>query len=75
MDIKECICALREELLLHADLYNAFYDSILSVLKPKERYFDEDGSYKIDTGRSVHGAEELAKEILDRIIGEEWECK
>ena len=72
MDIKECVCALREELLLHDDLYNAFCDSILSVLKPKERYFDGDGSFKID---AEHGAELLAKEILDRIIGEEWECK
>ena len=67
MDIRECVCALREELLLHADLYNAFYDSVLSVLKPKERYFDGDGSFKIDT---KYGAESLAKEILARIIGE-----
>ncbi len=72
MDIKECVCALREELLLHVDLYNAFCDSILSVLKQKEHYFDGDGSFKIDT---EHGAESLAKEILDRIIGEEWECE
>ena len=72
MDIRECVCALREELLLHGDLYEAFLDSIISVLEPRERYFPDDLSFKIETDR---GAVSLAKEILDRIVGEEWECK
>ena len=50
------------------ELREAFIASIVSALKPKETYFDGDGTYKITT---EYGAESLAEEILDRLIGEE----
>lgn len=60
--------AVREEILQHGDLYNGFLASIMSVLKPREKYFESDGTFKITTDR---GADSLAIEILNRIIGEE----
>lgn len=58
---------LRDELLKHADVYDGFRASILSVLKPKERYIG-DGECEI---HAESGANYLAEEILKRIIGEE----
>ena len=54
--VKESCMILREELLKHGDLYNAFLLSIQSALKEAS-----------DVGRK----EEIARAILNRIIGEE----
>lgn len=54
--IKESCMILREELLKHGDLYNAFLLSIQSALKEAS---------------DVEGKKEAARIILNRIIGEE----
>lgn len=54
--VEEAVEVLRHELMTNKDLYNAFLDSIASVLKETSA---EDGLY------------EVAKMIADRIIGEE----
>lgn len=54
--VKESCMILREELLKHGDLYSAFLLSIQSALKEAS-----------DVGRK----EEIARVILNRIIGEE----
>lgn len=58
---------LRTELMKHGDLYNGYLASILSVLKPKERYIG-DGESEIHAEFQVNY---LAEEVLKRIIGEE----
>lgn len=57
---------LQEELLKHEDLYNGFVSSILSVLKENSRYIG-DGETEIV---AEFGENQLAEEILKRIIGE-----
>ena len=57
---------LRDELLKHEDLYNGFVSSILSVLKENSRYIG-DGETEIV---AEFGENQLAEEILKRIIGE-----
>lgn len=67
-NVRESISIIRNELLKHGDLYDGFHSSILSVLKPKEKYVG-DGCFElqlIDFDASM-----LAEEILKRIIGEE----
>lgn len=58
---------LQKELLKHEDLYNGFVSSILSVLKENSRYIG-DGETEIV---AEFGENQLAEEILKRIIGEE----
>lgn len=58
---------LREELLEHGDLYDEFKASIISVLKENSRYIG-DGEMEII---AEYGENQLAEEILKRIIGEE----
>lgn len=65
--VEEAVKVLRNELLKHGEIYNAFRDSIQSVLKPNERYIG-DGETSI---RAEFGSYYLAEEILKRIIGEE----
>ena len=57
---------LQKELLKHEDLYNGFVSSILSVLKENSRYIG-DGETEIV---AEFGENQLAEEILKRIIGE-----
>lgn len=57
---------LRDEILNHGDLYNGFVESILSVLKENSRYIG-DGETEII---AEYGENQLADEILKRIIGE-----
>lgn len=57
---------LQKELLKHEDLYNGFVSSILSVLKENSRYIG-DGEMEIV---AEFGENQLAEEILKRIIGE-----
>lgn len=52
---------LREELLKHGELYDGFYASVLSALK----------DYGYMTACLENADEEIAYEILRRIIGEE----
>lgn len=66
--IHEAVLVLKKAISEDSELRKAFIASIASVLKPKETYFDGDGTYKIITGS---GAESLAEEILGRIIGED----
>ena len=58
---------LRDELLKHGDLYDGFVESILSMLKENSRYIG-DGETEIV---AEYGENQLAEEILKRIIGEE----
>ena len=58
---------LQKELLKHEDLYNGFVSSILSVLKENSRYIG-DGEMEIV---AEFGENQLAEEILKRIIGED----
>ena len=58
---------LREELLKHGDLYDGFKASIISVLKENSRYIG-DGETEIV---AEYGENQLAEEILKRIIGED----
>lgn len=67
-NLRDAVLIVREELLRYDALYNGFLASIMSVLKPRERYFESDGTFKVTTDR---GADSLAVEILNRIIGEE----
>ena len=57
---------LREELLNHGDLYDGFVASILSMLKENSRYIGN-GEMEII---AEYGDNQLAEEILKRIIGE-----
>ena len=54
--VKESCMILRDELLKHGDLYNAFLLSIQSALKEAS---------------DIEGKKEAARIILNRIIGEE----
>lgn len=63
--LQEAVCIVRDELLKKGDLYDGFVASILSVLKPKEHYVG-DGEFEIS---AEYGANYLAEEILNRIIG------
>lgn len=65
--VQQAAITLRDELLKHGDVYDGFLASILSVLKPKEKYIG-DGEFVI---RTENGANYLTEEILNRIIGEE----
>lgn len=65
--VKEACKILREELFKHGDLYNGFVSSILSVLKENSRYIG-DGETEIV---AEYGENQLAEEILKRIIGED----
>lgn len=65
--VQESVKVLRNELLKHGEIYNAFRDSIQSVLKSKE-YYIGDGETII---RAEFGSHYLAEEILKRMIGEE----
>ena len=65
--VKESCKILRDELLKHGDLYNGFVSSILSVLKENSRYIG-DGETEIV---AEYGENQLAEEILKRIIGED----
>lgn len=65
--IRAATAILRTELMKHGDLYNGYLASILSVLKPKERYIG-DGESEIHAEFQVNC---LAEEVLKRIIGEE----
>ena len=65
--VKEACKILREELFKHGDLYMAFLASILSVLKENFRYIG-DGETEIV---AEYGENQLAEEILKRIIGED----
>ena len=65
--VKEACKILRDELLKHGDLYNGFVSSILSVLKENSRYIG-DGETEIV---AEYGENQLAEEILKRIIGED----
>lgn len=65
--VQSSVIILRDELLKHADVYDGFRASILSVLEPKERYIG-DGESEIN---AEYGAYYLAEEILKQIIGEE----
>ena len=65
--VKEARKILRDELMKHGDLYNGFVSSILSVLKENFRYIG-DGETEIV---AEYGENQLAEEILKRIIGED----
>lgn len=65
--VKESCKILRDELMKHGDLYNGFVSSILSVLKENSRYIG-DGETEIV---AEYGENQLAEEILKRIIGED----
>lgn len=65
--VQQAAVTLRSELLKHGNVYDGFQASILSVLKPKERYIGN-GESEIN---AEYGAYYLAEEILNRIIGEE----
>lgn len=65
--VKEACKILRDELMKHGDLYNGFVSSILSVLKENSRYIG-DGETEIV---AEYGENQLAEEILKRIIGED----
>ena len=65
--VKNACKILRDELMKHGDLYNGFVSSILSVLKENSRYIG-DGETEIV---AEYGENQLAEEILKRIIGEE----
>lgn len=65
--VKEACKILRDELLKHEDLYDGFVASILSMLKENSRYIG-DGETEII---AEYGENQLAEEILKRIIGEE----
>lgn len=58
-----------DELQKHGEFYDAFVESVASVLKPRERYVG-DGCFciDIDDGTDYKG---LADEIVKRISGEE----
>ena len=58
---------LRDELLKHGDLYDGFKASIISVMKENSRYIG-DGEMEII---AEYGENQLAEEILKRIIGED----
>lgn len=64
--VKEACKILRDELLKHEDLYDGFVASILSALKENSRYIG-DGETEIV---AEFGENQLAEEILKRIIGE-----
>ena len=65
--VKEACKIMRDELLKHEDLYDGFVASILSMLKENSRYIG-DGETEIT---AEYGENQLAEEILKRIIGEE----
>lgn len=65
--VEESVKVLRNELLKHGEIYNAFRDSIQSVLKPKERYIGG-GEFMV---YAESGSSNLPEKILSRIIGEE----
>lgn len=65
--VKEACKIMRDELLKHEDLYDRFVASILSMLKENSRYIG-DGETEII---AEYGENQLAEEILKRIIGEE----
>lgn len=65
--VKEACKILRDELMKHGDLYNGFVSSILSVLKENSRYIG-DGETEIV---AEYGENQLAEEILKRIIGKD----
>ena len=65
--VKNACKILRDELMKHGDLYNGFVSSILSVLKENSRYIG-DGETEIV---AEYGENQLAEEILKRIIGED----
>ncbi len=64
-NLQESIVTVRDELLKRENLYDGFVASILSVLKPKEHYVG-DGESEIS---AEYGANYLAEEILNRIVG------
>lgn len=64
--VKEACKIMRDELLKHEDLYDGFVASILSMLKENSRYIG-DGETEIV---AEFGENQLAEEILKRIIGE-----
>lgn len=66
--IHDAVLVLKKSVSEDSEIRKAFIASIASVLKPKETYFEGDGTYKITTNS---GAESLAEEILDRVLGEE----
>lgn len=63
--LRPAVEVVRNELLKRGDLYEGFVASIFSVLKPKEHYVG-DGESEIS---AEYGANFLAEEILNRIIG------
>ena len=65
--VKEACKILRDELMKHGDLYNGFVSSILSVLKENSRYI----GYGETEIVAEYGENQLAEEILKRIIGED----
>ena len=65
--VKESCKILRDELLKHGDLYDGFVASILSVLKENSRYIGDRETEIV----AEFGENQLAEEILKRIIGEE----
>ena len=65
--VKEACKILQDELLKHGDLYDGFKASIISVMKENSRYIG-DGEMEII---AEYGENQLAEEILKRIIGED----
>lgn len=65
--VEEACKILRDELLKHEDLYDGFKASIISVMKENSRYIG-DGEMEII---AEYGENQLAEEILKRIIGED----
>lgn len=65
-EVQNACKILRDELMKHGDLYNGFVSSILSALKENSRYIG-DGETEIV---AEFGENQLAEEILKRIIGE-----
>lgn len=68
-NLREACRIVSNELLKHGEFYDAFVESVASVLKPRERYVG-DGCFciDIDDGTDYKG---LADEIVKRISGEE----
>lgn len=58
-NVNDAVLILREELMKHGDLYNAFLASMISVI-------DEEEKWKLH-----EFTEEITKKMLKRVIGEE----
>lgn len=67
-NLQEACQIITHELQKHGEFYDAFVESVASVLKPRERYVG-DGCFciDIDDGTDYKG---LADEIVKRISGE-----